>query len=617
MINSAGVIFTYSPNQHQKTQSAGPSLSGNKHLTKKKEPIQQQQIQQKPQITHPAIKHGNPFPQPSPHSQQAPQPLRQPQQLPSRPIRQNPFPPLPLGYKPPLPPYPKLGTRPVSTWDDPFRTPRQRPPSPYAQAKTLQDFMPPAPTSFQPTPQEFHKGLPVEETPEVIHQEHVQMPAIDTKYVDKLFGMKSQDPDKVGPYNKVGPQTQTTVEPIHQTQNVTTQLQPEAETKPEQSSTKETTIQAPVEHIEPEIIPSATTSEELHTSSEITVPSETTSPVIEPEIPTSISHTGEAKPQDTLTPNFSQSHQEHTIQTTEQKEPTTPVSPYMPEGLTAPEIPPSHAQKKQRHFVLPSLFGGKKTSEHIPVLEEHPVPTTIQQTGKTQTGEKQPSQSDVLKPKFSVKKAAGIALIVLAILGLTVPVIPRLVLEQTYAQLKKGEEEKRAYEAEKPLPDSVPLGFNPMMAPNGTIVEPINTEFSIVIPSVGINAPVLAGINPLDSKSYMPALKLGVAHAKTSYFPNQNGSVYLFSHSTNYEWFVNDLNAVFYNVKNLQPGEHIVLFYEGKRYVYEYKESNVVSPKDTAELIPDAGKRELILQTCWPPGSISERLLLYADLVEG
>ena len=181
---------------------------------------------------------------------------------------------------------------------------------------------------------------------------------------------------------------------------------------------------------------------------------------------------------------------------------------------------------------------------------------------------------------------------------------------------KMDREQKQAYDQAKPLPAAVPIGFNPMMAPDGTIIDPVNTEFSLVIPSVGINAPVIAGVNPLDPASYVPALKQGVAHASTSYFPNQNGSVYLFSHSTNYQWFVKDLNAIFYNVKNLKIGDYIVVFYQGKRYVYQYKSSKVVSPKDTAELIPETGKRELILQTCWPPGSVTERLLLYADLVE-
>ena len=45
-------------------------------------------------------------------------------------------------------------------------------------------------------------------------------------------------------------------------------------------------------------------------------------------------------------------------------------------------------------------------------------------------------------------------------------------------------------------------------------------------------------------------------------------------------------------------------------------DKRIVSPKDVSYLVPQTGKKSLILQTCWPPGSTTERLLLFADLVE-
>ncbi len=92
--------------------------------------------------------------------------------------------------------------------------------------------------------------------------------------------------------------------------------------------------------------------------------------------------------------------------------------------------------------------------------------------------------------------------------------------------------------------------------------------------------------------------------------------MYLFSHSTNYDWFVKDLNAVFYLLKNLTDGDLIVIYYKGRQYTYKLREKRVVKPTDVSYLIPQKGTRTLILQTCWPPGSTTERLLLFADLVE-
>lgn len=166
------------------------------------------------------------------------------------------------------------------------------------------------------------------------------------------------------------------------------------------------------------------------------------------------------------------------------------------------------------------------------------------------------------------------------------------------------------------LPPSVPVIFEPLKDATGKEITPVNTEFSIVVPKVGINAPIIASVNPADTTSYNEALKKGVAQSATSFTPDQNGTVYLFSHSTNYDWFVKDLNAVFYLVKDLLPGDTIVVFYKGIRYTYELKEKRVVKPKEISYLVPEEGKKSLILQTCWPPGSTAERLLLFADLVD-
>jgi sortase A len=169
---------------------------------------------------------------------------------------------------------------------------------------------------------------------------------------------------------------------------------------------------------------------------------------------------------------------------------------------------------------------------------------------------------------------------------------------------------------EKPLPKAVPVVFNPLVTPDGGSIQPINTEFSLIVPKIGINAAVIPAVNPATPGEYLAALEKGIAHASTSYFPDEDGTVYLFSHSTNYDWFVDDLNAVFYLLKNLETGDLIVLFYKGERYTYRLKDKRVVAPTEVSYLVPQSGAKRLILQTCWPPGSTTERLLIFADLVE-
>ena len=210
----------------------------------------------------------------------------------------------------------------------------------------------------------------------------------------------------------------------------------------------------------------------------------------------------------------------------------------------------------------------------------------------------------------------GITLLALGLGGIIGPLIPEIRMETNYAVAGVQETWDKRQEAQKPLPKSAPIVFEPLKGPDGTIITPVSEDFSVIIPKIGVNAPVIANVDPTKPKEYDEALLNGVAHASTSFFPDQNGTVYLFSHSTNYEWFVKDLNAVFYLVKNLDKGDTVILIYKGKRYTYQITDKQVVPSIKTNYLTPYAGKKSLILETCWPPGSTAERLLIFANLIE-
>lgn len=216
----------------------------------------------------------------------------------------------------------------------------------------------------------------------------------------------------------------------------------------------------------------------------------------------------------------------------------------------------------------------------------------------------------------NLSKITAMSLIALSLGGIAGPLTPAIRLEAGYAARRILGTVNSKQEAAKPLPKSVPVVFNPLKTEDGSSIDPASKEFGLVIPKVGINTSVIPAVNPSDPGVYLEALKKGVAHASTSYFPDEDGTVYLFSHSTNYDWFVKDLNAVFYLLKNLTEGDLIVIYYKGRQYTYKLREKRVVKPTETSYLIPQKGIKTLILQTCWPPGSTSERLLLFADLVE-
>ncbi|MCJ7826065.1 sortase, partial [Patescibacteria group bacterium] len=200
----------------------------------------------------------------------------------------------------------------------------------------------------------------------------------------------------------------------------------------------------------------------------------------------------------------------------------------------------------------------------------------------------------------------GISFIALALGGVTPSFLPVVALESSFYVKQIQTLVHKTKEAEKPLPASVPVRFNPLIGPDGSEITPIDTNFGIVIPKIGVNATVIPAVNPLKEADYGEALQNGVAHASTSFFPDEEGVVYLFSHSTNYEWFAKDLNAIFYLLKNLEAGDLIVVSYKGGLYTYRLTEKRVVNPSEISYLQPISGDRKLILQTCWPPGSTLE-----------
>lgn len=210
----------------------------------------------------------------------------------------------------------------------------------------------------------------------------------------------------------------------------------------------------------------------------------------------------------------------------------------------------------------------------------------------------------------------GLGLLMLALGGLVGPLLPEARLEANYYLSQAQTRWHLVMGPPKALPPAVPVAFNPLAQPDGGIIKPIDPDFSLIIPKIGVNAKVIPSVNPADPQDYTEALKAGVAHASTSFFPDQNGTVYLFSHSTNYDWFVKDLNAVFYLLKNLNTGDLIVVSYKGKLYTYKLTDKRVVPADQVAFLTGQPGTRSLILQTCWPPGSTAERLLIFANLVE-
>ncbi len=145
------------------------------------------------------------------------------------------------------------------------------------------------------------------------------------------------------------------------------------------------------------------------------------------------------------------------------------------------------------------------------------------------------------------------------------------------------------------------------------VIAPVDTDFGIVIPKIGASAKVIANVDPYNERDYQRQLTKGVAQAKGTALPNQNGNVFIFAHSAGNFYEANRFNAVFYLLTKLEKGDEVDLYYKGTKYQYKITDKKLVDATDVSYL--SRGKEKILtLMTCWPPGTTLKRLIVVAHL---
>lgn len=138
-------------------------------------------------------------------------------------------------------------------------------------------------------------------------------------------------------------------------------------------------------------------------------------------------------------------------------------------------------------------------------------------------------------------------------------------------------------------------------------------DFRLVIPKIGLESVVIKNVDPNNPSLYGEQLANGVAHALGSYLPGEDGTMFLFAHSTDAEFNIARYNAKFYAVRKLEVGDEILIRYGDKDIKYIVKDKKVISPLELDQ-VRDSGYK-LVLSTCYPPGTDWQRLVIFADPV--
>ena len=147
-----------------------------------------------------------------------------------------------------------------------------------------------------------------------------------------------------------------------------------------------------------------------------------------------------------------------------------------------------------------------------------------------------------------------------------------------------------------------------------TIGNSQHREYGIVIPELGLNEPVIFNTDATDQKAYDAALAKGIAHAAGTSIPDMGGIGYYFAHSSNPS-FRKQYNAVFYLLGKLKGGEDIYIWHEGEKYQYRVSATQITTADDVSFLQNEYATESIVLQTCWPPGTTSKRLLVFGERV--
>lgn len=135
--------------------------------------------------------------------------------------------------------------------------------------------------------------------------------------------------------------------------------------------------------------------------------------------------------------------------------------------------------------------------------------------------------------------------------------------------------------------------------------------FSVSIPSVTISdLTITHPTDPFTKEGVLAPLNNGVGHLFS--YPGGGGKIMVYGHSSGYPWDVSQYTKIFRQINKLQTGDRIYVTYSGTLYVYEVTFEETINATDTSRFNDNGSGEELILYTCWPPDSISQRYLIHA-----
>lgn len=159
---------------------------------------------------------------------------------------------------------------------------------------------------------------------------------------------------------------------------------------------------------------------------------------------------------------------------------------------------------------------------------------------------------------------------------------------------------------------------NRLIAPKKTNVvaekpKTINQNWTLQISKLDISVPIILNVDGTDKDAYFKALQNGIAQMSGTASPGEVGNVVIFGHSNFYEDDPGHYKKIFSTLDQLAIGDEIKIISKGQTLIYIVSKTELVDPTDVS-VIQATTNKQLTLLTCWPPGTIDQRLVVIADL---
>jgi LPXTG-site transpeptidase (sortase) family protein len=137
-------------------------------------------------------------------------------------------------------------------------------------------------------------------------------------------------------------------------------------------------------------------------------------------------------------------------------------------------------------------------------------------------------------------------------------------------------------------------------------------ENQVTINAISAQAPVVESYGSYGS-DYKEALNRGVVHFSYSAYPGEEGLSILLGHSAPPGWPDIRYDRIFTEIDELKEGDVIEICYNNKSYDYIVIDEEIGKEiyevgEDVVSLFHEENKKELVVMTCWPPGSTEGRI---------